>query len=357
MDLSLMVMDFDFTLLGELPNPLSLTIRRSYYETGSFQLTVQRDTDDLLACDRVLYRPDRPEQGFIIHRVSRNVDKLTVDGMPLKGLARRRICLPPLITGGAYNQFGYDLFTGDAESAYLHYASNNLTAPEDAARTIPHLTLDTNLHRGPELPWQARFDSLCGLFEDIGVATEVGWDIWPDFTAKRYVFGAWVGVDRTTGTGRCALSRELGNVEGGSVTEDAGNAVTVVYAGGAGEDENRLIQSYGGGETGLLRYEAFEDCGSIDDTEMLALAARRKLSAPIRTVTVNVVDGGLCRYERDYDVGDVVTVVMDGWKMDTRLIAMQETWESGKRTLKATFGDPPLGVTELIRRDKKRAVR
>lgn len=51
--------------------------------------------------------------------MSRSGDTLTVDGTPLKGLAKRRICLPPLITGGAYNQFGYDLFTGDAESAYL----------------------------------------------------------------------------------------------------------------------------------------------------------------------------------------------------------------------------------------------
>lgn len=142
--------------------------------------------------------------------------------------------------------------------------------------------LDTNLHRGPELPWQARFERLSDLFEDIGAATEVGWDIRPDFGAKRYVFGAWAGVNRTTGTGRCALSRELGNVEGGSVTEDAGSAVTVVYAGGAGEDENRLIQSYGNENAGLTRYEAFEDCGSIDDTEMLALAARRKLTGAVK---------------------------------------------------------------------------
>ena len=34
---------------------------------------------------------------------------------------------------------------------------------------------------------------------------------------------------------------------------------------------------------GLTRYEAFEDCGSIDDTEMLALAARRKLAGPSRS--------------------------------------------------------------------------
>ena len=52
-----------------------------------------------------------------------------------------------------------------------------------------------------------------------------------------------------------------------------------------------------------------------------------------------------------------MTVVLDGWRMDARLIAMQETWEGGRRTLKATFGDPPLGGTELMRRERKRVVR
>ena len=74
-------------------------------------------------------------------------------------------------------------------------------------------------------------------------------------------------------------------------------------------------------------------------------------------MTLEVLDGGLCRYGRDYDVGDVVTALGEGWRMDARLIAMQETWESGRRTLKATFGDPPLGVTELMRRERRRMVR
>lgn len=352
-----MVMDFDFTLLGEVPCPLSLTVTRSYYGTGSFRMTVERAAEGLLTRDRVLYRPDRPNQAYIIHRVSRSGNRLAVDGTPLKGLAKRRICLPPLITGGPYNQFGYDLFTGDAESAYLHFAANNLTAPEDAARAMPRLELAQNLHRGAELPWQARFERLSDLFEDIGAATGLGWDIRPDFGAKRYVLGAWAGADRTTGTGRCALSRALGNVGEGTVTEDAGSAVTVVYAGGAGEDENRLILSFGNENAGLARYEAFEDCGSADEAQMLELAARRKLKPPARTLTADVLDGGLCRYERDYDVGDRVTVVLDGFRMDARLIEMQETWEGGRRTLRATFGDPPLGVTELMRRERRRVVR
>ena len=74
-------------------------------------------------------------------------------------------------------------------------------------------------------------------------------------------------------------------------------------------------------------------------------------------MTLEVLDGGLCRYGRDYDVGDVVTAICGDWRMDARLVAMEESWERGARSLKATFGDPPMGVTELIRRGQRRAVR
>ena len=43
-----------------------------------------------------------------------------------------------------------------------------------------------------------------------------------------------------------------------------------------------------------------------------SLAARRKLNAPARSMTLEVLDGGLCRYGRDYDVGDVVTALGEG---------------------------------------------
>lgn len=352
-------MDFDFVLRGEIPHPASLMIRREFFGTGSFKLTVDgaRDGFEPLERDRVLYFPARPELAMLVTRVSRTGTRLTADGTLLKGLARRRVCLPPLKPGGDYGQFGYDLFTGDAESAYLHYAQANLTDPEEPRRRIPNLALAQNLHRGIELPWQARFERLSDLFSDIGQATGLGWDIRPDFEARRFVFAAWAGEDRTRGVRRCALSRALGNAPEGTVTDDAASAVTAIYAGGAGEDENRLILAFGGEESGLARYEAFEDCGSIDDADMLRMAAGRKLAPPGRSMTLEVLDGGLCRYGRDYDVGDVVTAICGDWRMDARLVAMEEFWERGARSLKATFGDPPMGVTELIRRGQRRAVR
>lgn len=360
MQASLMVMDFQFQLLGELPQYTGLTIKREFWGVGSFRLTVKKGLPgaELLERDQLLYFPDAPEKTMLITKLTVKDGTVTADGPMLKGVVKRRIALPPLTVadGDPYGHFGWDVVICDAESAYLHYAANNLTDPEEERRKIPGMALGENKRRGATLPWQARFDKLEDLFRDIGEATGLGWDIRPDFRKRQMIFAAWEGADRTTGTARCLLSPAVGNVGAVAVTDDAGAAVTTLYAGGAGEDENRLIMAYGGESEYLLRQEGFADCGSAD-ADMLELAGRRKLSAPRLTMTAEVLDGGLCRYGRDYDVGDMVTVIGEGRRMDARLIAMEEVYEDGGRKLKATFGDAPVTLTDMLRRNQQRTVR
>ena len=93
----------------------------------------------------------------------------------LKGLAKRRVCVPPLAAGAReYQDFGWDRFTGSAEAAYLYYAQGNLITPEDARRVIPNLIAADNQNRGEVLPWQARFDRLDVLFQTIGERNGAG---------------------------------------------------------------------------------------------------------------------------------------------------------------------------------------
>ena len=122
-----------------------------------------------------------------------------------------------------------------------------------------------------------------------------------------------------------------------------------MYAGGSGEDENRLILSVGNTAEGLNRREGWASLNGVSDVDMLRLGAERKLSPRKDSVTAELLDSGLCRYGRDYDLGDVVTVVADDRQRNARLTAVEETYEDGKRTLKATFGEGPVTLTGLIR--------
>lgn len=358
---SLMLMDYDFDLLAELPSYTGLNVKRCFWEVGSFKLTLKRGMPgwNRLRRDTVLYFPERPEIALLIEKVTMSEQQVVADGVPLKGLCKRRICVPPSVEAAddQYLAFGWDRYTGSAESAYLHYAANNLTAPEDVKRKLPRMVLAEDGQRGETLPWQARFDKLHELFKDIGEATGLGWDIRPDFRHKQYVFGAWVGSDLTAGNRRAALSRELGNVDGTTLTDDGSTELGTIYAGGSGDDEQRLILSVGNEAEGIARREGWTDVSGVEDVGMLRLGARRKLTPPKLTMNVTVRDSGLCKYGRDYDLGDTVTVMADGRQMNARLIAMEETLEQGVRKLKATFGDAPVTLTSLLRGQSKGTVR
>ncbi len=347
-----MVLDLSLSLAGEIPLYDSLILKREYWGVGSFKLTVRRGAPGwaALARDRLICLSGRESEMYLIEKVTLADDAVTADGLMLKGLAARRICVPPTAAGDdPYRGFGWDRFTGDGESAYLHFAAANLTAPEDGKRRIPGLMLAENLHRGDTLPWQARFDKLSDVFSRIGQATGLGWDIRADLVSRQLIFSVWEGQNRTTGTARAVFSRELGSASAVTRTDDGSNAVTTVYAGGAGEDENRMIYSTGNQQEGWLRRESFTELSGADTVEMLTLGAQRKLSAPRLTLTAQVRDGGLCRYRTDYDVGDLVTVMDEGSRTDTRLIAMQETHERGAVTLAATFGDAPVTLLSRLR--------
>ena len=427
---SITLLDASFAKLGELTQYACLRVTRSYCGVGAFELTTHPAANGalLIEPDGLLFSSADPETMLLCEEISLTRDKLTVKGTTLKGLARRRVCVPPLslparlwrYASGAwtevtdastihaaltdtdvlqgfekpatavegtyfldmkelstvydwgaglgdgqivsdlgtaqirsrYQNFGWDRFTGSAESAYLHYVNNNLIAPEDAARAIPLLTAANDQHRGDTLPWQARFERLDTLLERIGETTGLGWNIVPDYQAKRWVFKAWEGRDLSQGTTVAVISEKMGNASAVTRRHSLTGSATTAYVGGAGEEENRLILSVGAEATGLARRELWTEAGSLTDAELLRLYARDKLdaSAATHTLTAELIDSGACRYRRDYDVGDRVQITGAFGSVATRIAAVTETYEDGRRTLEATFGDAPVTLSRAFTR-------
>jgi hypothetical protein len=351
---TLQIMNSSFEKLGELAQYESLQLTRSYYGTGSISLSIdpRAKNAQVLAPDVIVFFGDDPENAYLIEDVSPYVrSKLTVKGCMLKGMAKRRVCVPPLAAGARpYQDFGWDRFTGSAEAAYLHFANVNLVSPDDAARAIPNIILATNQDRGLVLPWQARFDKLDTLFQSIGETTETGWDIRMSIAAKRFIFQAWDGQDRTQGDRLCLISEENGNASDITYKCVQSGSATTAYIGGAGEDEDRFILSEGGGIAGLARREMWSEAGSLEDPALISLYAQNKLTdASIKTtLTATLIDSGACRYGRDYDVGDKVILSGRGFNSGVRITAITETYEKGVRNISGTFGDAPVTVGKIL---------
>ena len=358
---SIQIMDASFQKLGELAQYESLQMTRSYYGTGSISLTVnpQAKNASVLVPDVIVFFSEEPENAFLIEDIQTySRTKLTMKGCMLKGLAKRRVCVPPLEAGAReYQDFGWDRFTGSAEAAYLHFADGNLINPDDISRAIPNMIAAANQESGDVLPWQARFDRLDTLFASIGETTGIGWDIRPDIENQTFVFQAWAGTDRTQGKTLCLISEEIGNASDIVYKAVHSGSATTAYIGGAGEDEERFILSEGGDASGLLRRELWAEAGSIEEPELLSLYGQNKLtdSQPKVTLAATLIDSGACRYKRDYDVGDTVAVAGRGFSMNACITEIIETYEKGFRTLKGIFGDAPVTIEKVLSRRQSAA--
>ena len=259
-----------------------------------------------------------------------------------------------------YQNFGWDRYTGPAESALKHYALNNMIAPEDPARSFPDLICAADQGRGASLPWQSRFDKLDDHLSNIGDTTGMGWDIRPDFTAKKYIFETYPGRNLSTGSRLAVISTQMGNAADVETTQTATGSATTAYVGGVGEDENRTILAVGNEAAGLDRRETWVDGGSLDDPEMINMLGLKKLQdmASGATMKVTMIDTGACRYERDWDLGDKVLVKGDNSTMAARIISVKEIYEVDKpRGLEVTFGAAPVTLGKVIRRLDQQTVR
>ena len=86
-------------------------------------------------------------------------------------------------------------------------------------------------------------------------------------TRKKWVFDVVIGRDLTTGQKNhppVIFSPEFDNIQSQDYVDSWLQYKNVGYAGGPGEEEDRLIQMIGSG-SGFDRREVFLDCSSAED--------------------------------------------------------------------------------------------
>lgn len=355
---ALHVMGTDLRMLGEITNFKSLRIKRAFREVGDFQLVMNKRSKaaELLQRDRLLFPVGEPEKCVIIESVqeAEGKDLLTLTGWQLKGIVKRRICLPPNDSSLEYRGFGYDRISGPAETVLKHYLQNNITAPESTARRIPEFFLEEDQGRGmANVPWSARFEELEAILKEICTYCDCGYDAVPDFATGRCMLRFLPGRDRTVPGNRIVFSSQMGNVADTTFTEDAKTYKNVAIVAGAGEDENRLVLIYAPtGETGMDRREMIVEAGSKDLTNGLDEEGPHKLAnKPLKqTFKASILDTKSIRYGEDWDLGDLVTLVTGSRRIVARITAVQETYEANKAPkYEVTFGDPVDSIETVIK--------
>lgn len=338
------ILSLNLELLGEIDNYLSFSFTRRYHSPGEFELVTNCKipfTDRLAINNLVLLGSQASKVGIIRYRAISVNDAgeeiLTVKGFTLEAILRQRITIPPV--GQAY-----DRQEAAAETVMKNYVQRNcLDIPEMA---FPDFIIALDQSRGTSVSWQSRYKNLGEELEQISLLSGLGWRITLDLSLKKWVFDVLEGLDRTVNQqdrSPVIFSLDFENIQSQEFCDSIIQYGNYAIVAGQGEGTERMIQTVGSDTTGYLRHVVFVDARDVTDTTGLVNRGVTQLLDMQEAVSFQsgILPGGPFTYQKEWDVGDIVTIQNRGWgiTMDSRITEVTEIYESGGNKLQATFGN------------------
>lgn len=351
MKASVRILDTDFKLRGEIDDYESLQMIRRFYRAGEFEMHIaigKQNVDQLLK-DRVIIVNNQPHKsGIIMHseinQDDSGVEILTIRGPTLGGVLDRRITVTD----------NYDRVKGPAETVMKHYIDNHVVNGVYPERRIPFFAIAADQGRGMQTPWQTRFEPLNEVIQGIAEWCDIGWLVNCDINLKKWVFDVLTGRDLTVDQHvlpPVIFSHEYDNIQSQQFVDSDLQYKNVGYAGGKGEEADRLIQAVGSG-FGLDRREVFLDCSSAENVTELTDMGNQALSElkRIRTYDGKILSTGSFVYERDWDLGDIVTLQNQKWglTMNSRITEIKEIYEPAS-SLEISLGNEIPTITKFVK--------
>ncbi len=342
---SLKILNNELTFIRDIEDYISFYFVKSFFQSKEFHLVAPIKYSSILKKDNYIYL--NKNKAMIIEEVEENEAKkqITVKGRDIKSILERRIIIPP-------NGEAYDKFKGDVESVIKHYIDVCCVNPVDVNRKIPNLIIAPNKNRGSILSWESRYKNLMNETESMSKTGEIGWFIYLDPKTKKLIFDVEVGINRAATqsiNSRVIFSSEFNNIANAIHTSNSVNYKNIAYVGGQGEGVEREIKEIKKSEAiGLDRREVFIDARDISDDGNLEDRGLAKLSQFDNVInTESTIINKNLLYERDWNLGDIVTVKSKETNEDLRITEVREIYE-GNLTIEIAVGTIGSTVVEQI---------
>lgn len=348
------IIDKGFNFLGEVDDYEALILTRSWGGIGGFEIHINANKKytDKLRKENIIFINEK-KAGVILYREISTEDneRLIVKGQQLKTYLGRRITLPP--TGRAQ-----DYKNDYVENIMKYYVEANCVNPADARRKIDRLRIAPMESRGIKTQYQTRFKNLAEELEKLSLISGLGWDVYLDLKNEEYVFDVFEGRDLTAAQSilpPAIFSVDYDNISSQKLIESAVGYKNTGYVGGQGEGTDRAIQVVGEDAQGLERYEVFIDARDIENSGDLSERGLQKLEELKEVITFDneILTQSNLVYEKDYNLGDLVTAINTKWQviLDSRISEVTENYEVGGYRINAVFGNNIPTLVERIKQE------
>lgn len=242
--------------------------------------------------------------------VTGSSEKLVVTGVSDTVWLRRRLARPePFTAAPPYSSSAYYTATGVVSTVLCNLVAANLGATALSFRRVGNLiTIDPAV--GPSVTVNARWQNLLELVKSTAIAAgDLGFTVVQGDAGLE--FRVLQSVDRSA---TAMFSRELGNLEGFEFSDEAPSGNYAVVA-GQGEGTARTVVE-GGDAVSLASWglcETFRDRRDTASGTELAQTISEELakSADKTALELEPIETDALRFGVDYNLGDIITVVVD----------------------------------------------
>lgn len=306
-----------------------------YFSQNDFQLVVNASTENVgvLQIGAYLVRdidmlPDGTFNNIMViqkYQLDFDTEKgwlLTVTGKGLKNdLLRRRVI------------WSQTNLSGLAEVGIRQVITENVISPSNTDRAIDDFVLDELQNFTETIDIQLMGDNIAEWLEEICTTYGYGWDVY--ISNSQYVFKLYKGTDRTYDQSEVTpvvFSPEYDNLLSSSYTYNMEEYKNAALVGGEGEGTAQRTATIGTA-TGLSRYEAYIDGGSVSSngeiitieqyTKMLQEYGQNQIdqTAYTESFSGDIDPDGLYKINEDYFLGDLVQIENEkGIKATPRIV-------------------------------------
>ena len=351
MSMQIKVYDKALTFLGLIEDYESASAQRSYYESGLFTITINRNIPNAtIVSKKCIIQFGDDTRGFFVTKINNSIDEdgkgsqyLNISGYDLKYIFAQRV-IKYLNSADAY------YLSAPAETVIKTLISNQCGSTcTDSKRIFSMLQIATDQGRGPTYTLSAKYTSVYEEVATCATQSLIGWEVRIDPTNKKLILEFYEGVDRTES---CLFSPDMDSLRSAEFEDSVESFKNLVYVGGDGTGASRTIHTaYDTTEpTDIDRFEMFDDASSVSTTAALTAEGVSVLSQYAQSYTLTGEVLVKCPYvfKTNYNEGDICTVEFNGISSAVRILDVEEYWGHAEYTLTVTWGKPIATISSQV---------
>lgn len=355
-DFTVEVRDINFNRVGQIaPEYLDLKYSEVFRSVGKWELklpaehpllaTLKTKGSGIIVTRAGASRPfsGRMQSCVLSQDATDPKGTWVISGVDDNIIAAATACYPDPANSADAQTAAYWTVTGNGETVMKNLVAYNIGATAIAARKYSWLGVATNLSRGAAISASLRFDNMGDALAALGTRANLGWRFYQ--SAGLVVFDVFTPSDKSA---TIRLDIRNGGIDSTELGYSAPSATQVLVL-GQGEGSDRTVKpvtttaSLSEATAWGLRWEVVKDERNTNVDTELQQAGEEILTgqgSTVNSLKVTPSDAPNQRLGIDWDLGDLVTVVIDNTPAVSTVTEIARSITSAGVLTQATVGDP-----------------